>query len=120
MATSENMQHGHETVENHSKSGGQHNDNNTRHRGENNGQEESRSKPAQKNSHRGFAAMDPQQQQAIARKGGHAVSQNREHMARIGKKGGEAVSRDRVHMAEIGQKGGESRQSKNENKQNNQ
>lgn len=45
----------------------------------------------------------------IGRKGGQAVSRNRDHMARIGRKGGEAVSRDRQHMAAIGQKGGESR-----------
>jgi hypothetical protein len=41
-------------------------------------------------SNRGFAAMDPNEQRAIARKGGEAVSQNREHMAAIGRKGGEA------------------------------
>jgi general stress protein YciG len=42
-----------------------------------------------------------------ARKGGMAVSRNREHMAEIGRKGGEKVSRDRKHMAEIGRKGGQ-------------
>lgn len=42
-----------------------------------------------------------------ARKGGLAVSRNREHMAEIGRKGGEKVSRDRKHMAEIGRKGGQ-------------
>jgi general stress protein YciG len=41
-------------------------------------------------STRGFASMDPEQQRAIARKGGEAVSGNREHMAAIGRKGGEA------------------------------
>lgn len=41
-------------------------------------------------SNRGFAAMDPRDQREIARKGGEAVSQNREHMAAIGRKGGEA------------------------------
>lgn len=41
-------------------------------------------------SNRGFASMDPEQQRAIARKGGEAVSGNREHMSQIGKKGGEA------------------------------
>lgn len=41
-------------------------------------------------SNRGFASMDPEQQRAIARKGGEAVSGNREHMSEIGKKGGEA------------------------------
>ena len=60
-------------------------------------------------SNRGFAAMDQQQQREIARKGGQAVSRNREHMAEIGRKGGEAVSGNREHMSQIGQKGGESR-----------
>lgn len=41
-------------------------------------------------SERGFAAMNPEQQREIARKGGEAVSQDREHMAAIGRKGGEA------------------------------
>lgn len=84
------------------------------------------------NSARGFAAMDKQRQREIAskggqashqsgnaheftpeearaagRKGGEAVSQNREHMAEIGAKGGEVVSRDRAHMAQIGAKGGQ-------------
>ena len=64
-------------------------------------------------SNRGFAAMDEKQQREIARKGGQAVSKNREHMAEIGRKGGEAVSGNREHMSEIGQKGGESRGSQN-------
>jgi len=41
-----------------------------------------------------------------ARKGGEAVSRDREHMAAIGRKGGQKVSQDREHMAEIGRKGG--------------
>ena len=41
-------------------------------------------------SARGFAAMSNEDQRAIARKGGEAVSRNREHMAAIGRKGGEA------------------------------
>jgi uncharacterized protein len=45
----------------------------------------------------------------IGRRGGERVSQDREHMAQIGRKGGEAVSGDREHMAEIGRKGGEAR-----------
>lgn len=57
---------------------------------------------------RGFAAMDNRKQKEIARKGGHAVSRDREHMAEIGRKGGLTVSRNREHMAEIGRKGGES------------
>jgi hypothetical protein len=60
-----------------------------------------------KTSNRGFASMSPEQQRAIARKGGEAVSRNREHMAQIGSRGGEAVSKNREHMAAIGRKGGE-------------
>lgn len=59
-------------------------------------------------SNRGFASMDEDKQRDIARKGGEAVSENREHMSDIGRKGGEAVSKDREHMSDIGQKGGES------------
>jgi general stress protein YciG len=81
---------------------------------------------------RGFAAMDEEKQRQIAskggkaahekgtaheftpdearqagKKGGEAVSKNRQHMAEIGRKGGERVSQDREHMAQIGRKGGE-------------
>jgi general stress protein YciG len=45
--------------------------------------------------------------QEAARKGGEAVSRDREHMSDIGRKGGEAVSRDREHMSDIGRKGGQ-------------
>lgn len=80
---------------------------------------------------RGFASMDRERQRQIAskggkaahskgraheftpgqardagRKGGIAVSRDRQHMASIGRKGGEIVSGDRAHMAEIGRKGG--------------
>ena len=51
--------------------------------------------------------LSPEQRSAIGKKGGEAVSRNREHMAEIGRRGGEAVSRDREHMAVIGRKGGE-------------
>ena len=37
---------------------------------------------------RGFAAMKPEQQREIARKGGQTVSSNRDYMAEIGRKGG--------------------------------
>ena len=37
---------------------------------------------------RGFAAMKPEQQREIARKGGQTVSTNRDYMAQIGRKGG--------------------------------
>ncbi len=87
-----------------------------------------------KTSQRGFAAMDAAKQRQIAskggkaahekgtaheftteeareagRKGGEAVSENREHMSQIGKKGGEAVSKDREHMSQIGREGGRQR-----------
>ena len=43
------------------------------------------------------------------RKGGTAVSRNREHMAEIGSKGGKTVSSNREHMAQIGSRGGKAR-----------
>lgn len=55
---------------------------------------------------RGTAAMDPKTRQEVARKGGLAVSRNRQHMAEIGRKGGLSVSKNRDHMAAIGRKGG--------------
>jgi general stress protein YciG len=82
-------------------------------------------------SNRGFASMDEEKQRQIAsrggkaahekgtaheftsaeareagRKGGEAVSEDREHMSRIGKRGGEAISKDREHMSDIGREGG--------------
>ena len=65
-------------------------------------------------SNRGFASMDVQKQREIASKGGKAAHQQgtahefTPEEARIaGRKGGEAVSRDRQHMAAIGRLGGE-------------
>jgi len=55
---------------------------------------------------RGTAAMDPKTRQEVARKGGLAVSRNKQHMAEIGRKGGQTVSKNREHMARIGRKGG--------------
>jgi general stress protein YciG len=55
---------------------------------------------------RGTAAMDPQTRKEVARKGGLAVSRNKQHMAEIGRKGGQSVSKNREHMAQIGRKGG--------------
>jgi general stress protein YciG len=61
--------------------------------------------------------MNQQLQREIARKGGQAAHEkgtahefDSEEARRAGKKGGVAVSRDREHMAEIGRRGGESRQ----------
>ncbi len=55
---------------------------------------------------RGTAAMDPATRKEVARKGGIAVSKNRQHMADIGRKGGQSISQNREHMAKIGRKGG--------------
>ena len=67
-------------------------------------------------SKRGFASMDPTKQREIASKGGraaHAKGTAHEFTsdeARVaGRKGGEAVSRDRQHMSAIGREGGHSR-----------
>ena len=67
-------------------------------------------------SKRGFASMDPSKQREIASKGGraaHAKGTAHEFTsdeARVaGRKGGEAVSRDRQHMSTIGREGGHSR-----------
>jgi len=65
-------------------------------------------------SNRGFASMDRQKQREIASKGGraaHAKGTAHEFTAdearEAGRKGGQAVSRNREHMASIGRRGGE-------------
>jgi uncharacterized protein len=65
-------------------------------------------------SERGFAAMDPEEQRALASKGGRAAHEkgtahefDSQEAAEAGRKGGRTVSRDREHMAEIGRKGGQ-------------
>jgi general stress protein YciG len=65
---------------------------------------------------RGFAAMDSEKQREIASMGGRAAHEKGtaheftpEEAREAGRKGGEAVSKDRDHMADIGRKGGESR-----------
>lgn len=67
-------------------------------------------------SKRGFASMDPQRQKEIASRGGRAAHQKgtaheftSDEARRAGRKGGEAVSRDREYMAMIGRRGGERR-----------
>lgn len=64
---------------------------------------------------RGFAAMSPEKQRAIARKGGQvahgkgtAHEFSPEEARRAGQLGGKAVSANREHMAAIGRKGGNS------------
>src|SRR5438094_8441050 len=66
-------------------------------------------------SKRGFAAMDPQKQREIARRGGQTAHKKgtahefTPEEARIaGRRGGKAVSSNRQYMAEIGRKGGQS------------
>lgn len=87
--------------------------------GNGNGQAEPRqpeAKPAR--SGRGFAAMDPERQREIARKGGRSVpdekrsfSQNRELAAAAGRKGGQEsggnFAHDRERAAAAGRKGGQ-------------
>jgi hypothetical protein len=69
-------------------------------------------------SRRGFASMNKDKQKEIASKGGKAAHRKgtahrfTSEEARVaGRKGGEAVSRNREHMAEIGRRGGEARSS---------
>lgn len=45
---------------------------------------------------KGFATMPTELVQAIARRGGLAVSSNREHMARIGRIGGRTSYRNKI------------------------
>ena len=66
-------------------------------------------------SKRGFASMDEEKQRQIASKGGKAAHKKgtaheftSEEARAAGRKGGEAVSRDRQHMATIGREGGQS------------
>ena len=66
-------------------------------------------------SNRGFASMDPERQREIAMEGGKAAHEkgtahefDSEEARAAGRKGGEAVSQNRDHMAEIGRKGGQS------------
>lgn len=60
--------------------------------------------------------MDPKKQREIAAKGGRAAHAQgsaheftRDEAREAGKKGGEAVSRDKEHMAAIGRMGGRAR-----------
>ena len=65
---------------------------------------------------RGFAAMDQKKQREIARRGGLAAQAlgtahrfSPEEARQAGRKGGEAVSGNRQHMASIGRRGGVAR-----------
>jgi uncharacterized protein len=68
----------------------------------------------------GFAAINPSKQREIASQGGKAAhAQGRAHEFTVdeasvaGRKGGKAVSRDREHMATIGRLGGQRRRDRN-------
>ncbi len=72
--------------------------------------------PTKKKSLRGFASMDKEKQREIARRGGRVAHERgtahefTSEEARVaGRKGGVAVSQDREHMAVIGREGGQSR-----------
>ena len=65
-------------------------------------------------ANRGFASMDPQRQKEIASEGGRAAHEkgtahefDSTEAREAGRKGGEAVSKNREHMSEIGRKGGQ-------------
>lgn len=69
--------------------------------------------PAKGKRRLGFAALMPEERQAIARKGGrtaHALGIAHEYTPETaraaGRKGGAKVAADREHMREIGRKGG--------------
>ncbi|HEY2376945.1 MAG TPA: KGG domain-containing protein [Gemmatimonadaceae bacterium] len=67
-------------------------------------------------SNRGFASMDRSKQREIASKGGRAAHAkgtahefDSDEARNAGRKGGQAVSQNREHMAMIGRRGGEAR-----------
>src|ERR1041384_6994650 len=71
---------------------------------------------ARTRSNRGFASMDREKQKEIASKGGRAAHAkvtahefDSGEAREAGRKGGVAVSRNREHMAAIGRRGGEAR-----------
>ena len=81
-----------------------------------NGSQQNNSAQARTRSNRGFASMDRTKQREIASKGGRAAhAKGTAHefdsgeAREAGRKGGVAVSRNREHMAAIGRRGGEAR-----------
>ena len=65
-------------------------------------------------SRRGFASMSPEKQREIASKGGKTAHEKgtaheftTDEAREAGRKGGKAVSQDREHMRQIGRKGGQ-------------
>jgi Stress-induced bacterial acidophilic repeat motif. len=94
---------------------------------EDNNTTESEKETGRRKGLRGFAAMDGEKQRAIASMGGRAAHQqgvahefSSEEARMAGKKGGEAVSRNREHMAAIGKKGGEAAHGRRRQRQENQ
>jgi general stress protein YciG len=84
--------------------------------GQNSGSSAQASGATRTRSNRGFASMDRDKQKEIASKGGkaaHAKGTAHEfdsgEAREAGRKGGMAVSRNREHMAAIGRRGGEAR-----------
>ena len=80
------------------------------------GQNGSQGGASRTRSNRGFASMDREKQREIASKGGRAAhAKGTAHefdsgeAREAGRKGGMAVSRNRDHMATIGRRGGEAR-----------
>lgn len=72
--------------------------------------------PPAERAPRGFAAMDRNLQRQIARLGGQTAHKSgqahkftKEEARLAGRKGGQAVSRDRDYMADIGRRGGTAR-----------
>ena len=81
-----------------------------------NGSQQSGQGQARSRSNRGFASMDREKQREIASKGGRAAhAKGTAHefdsgeAPDAGRKGGGAVSRNREHLAAIGRRGGEAR-----------
>src|SRR5947209_17268512 len=75
---------------------------------------------------RGFASMDDDKQREIASKGGKAAHDKGtaheftpEEAREAGRKGGAAVSQDREHMSDIGRKGGEASRGGNQSESGN-
>lgn len=75
--------------------------------------------PAVQRRARGFARMDSSKQREIASRGGRAAHAHgtahkfsSEEARAAGRKGGEAISGNREHMARIGRLGGEARRAR--------
>jgi general stress protein YciG len=73
---------------------------------------ESEEAPASSSKPRGFAAMTPEKQREIARRGGRAAHArgtahefSKEEARVAGKRGGDAVAKDRDYMSKIGRAG---------------